>query len=103
MLPSVHTVGYVSRAAIYKKINEKGGFIDFQIACELDDPKVGDINPVRYFKVEHWVKEGNTISANLTEGKPVYVEGKWNIDRVGEKEFHKIKASKVQVITTKEG
>lgn len=102
MLPHVSAIGYVTRAAMYKKISDKGGFIDFTISCSLDDPKVGDINPVRYFKIEYWVKEGNTLASSITEGTPVYVDGRWCIDRVGEKDFHKIRASRVQVIQRKE-
>lgn len=94
MLPTVHAIGHVSRDASFKALSEKGGVVEFFLACKDDNPRAGDVDPVKRYKVDYWTKDGSA-AAELTAGKPVYVEGKW----VYRNDFHHLKAYKVQVIS----
>lgn len=98
MQPIVTAVGIVSRDGVYKKINEKGGFVSFAIRCQADNPRAGDPAPYQYYNVEIWVKDDNSLITRLTKGKPICVSGTWDVHRYNGKEYHTLRARDVQII-----
>jgi hypothetical protein len=98
MLPSVNATGWVSRAGLYKQLSEKGGVVEFTISCKIEDARDGDNSPFRYFKVNKWVGKDDNLAASLSEGVIVTIDGRWEVDIAGGKEYNKIRANRVEVI-----
>ena len=102
MLPSVNATGWIYRAGLYKQLSEKGGVVEFTISCKVEDARDGDENGTfRYFKVSKWVGKGDTLAAALSEGVIVAIDGRWEYDPVAGREYHKIRANRVEVIEQK--
>jgi single-stranded DNA-binding protein len=97
-LPHVSLVGYVARDAIFHKINDNGGYINFSVGCTRVDARDGDPSPVCYYTVKMWAKNDSKLPALLSKGTSVYIHGVWEVNRTGDATYNQIVASEVQML-----
>lgn len=97
-LPNVFAVGYVGRDAVFHKITESGGFINFSIYCIRKDAKDGDPNPACYYNVKHWVKTESRLANFLVKGVAVSVTGYWEVSKSKDVYYNTLVANDIQLI-----
>jgi single-stranded DNA-binding protein len=97
-LPHVTTIGYLAKDAIYHKVNERGGYINFSIGCTRIDYRDGDPNPACYYQVKYWIKDDSKLPGFLSKGVPVYIQGYWEANRSGDNVYNQIVAEQVQLL-----
>ena len=102
-LPKVSAVGYVGQDAIYKKINEKGGFLSFSMYCFREDARDGDPNPSCWYNVTMWIKDESRLPAVLVKSKTIAVYGDWEVNKTPDgKYYNRLVADRIQIIGPKD-
>lgn len=97
-LPRVTLIGYVAKDAIFHKVNEQGGYINFSVGCTRMDARDGDPNPACYYTIKMWAKNESKLPGFLSKGVPVYICGVWEVNKVNDNVYHQINANEVQLL-----
>lgn len=102
-LPRVTLVGYVSKDAMYHKVNEQGGYINFSVGCTRIDARDGDPNPACYYNIRMWAKANSKLPGYLSKGTPVYIHGVWEVNKSNGNIYNQIAANEVQLLPRGKG
>lgn len=97
-LPNVFAVGYVGRDAVFHKVTESGGYINFSMYCIKKDARDGDPSPACYYNVKHWVKTESRLANFLVKGTAISVIGYWEVSKSKDVYYNNIVAQDIQLI-----
>lgn len=91
-------VGRLTKDAEVSKINENLQVMKYSLAVERDYKDKEGKKPVDFINCEQIGKDFSKLSAFLTKGKMILVEGSLNIDKANDKYFTKAKVNRIELL-----